>query len=82
MITGKRKAKELLVRYESRHRLDSNRRPKGRKMKRQRLDLYSKMDRTLGSFRTGLNEYIMDITRLRRPDGFKNVAFCPMMRWK
>lgn len=82
MITGKRKAKELLIRYESRHRLDSNRRQTGSKLKRLRIALYTKMDRRLKRLRTGLNEYTLDVVRMRMPKVRFSVPQCPMMRWK
>ena len=82
MITGKRKAKELLIRYESQHRLDSNRRQTGSKLKRLRSQLYTKMDRRLKRLRTGLNEYTLDVVRMRMPKVRFSVPQCPMMRWK
>jgi hypothetical protein len=82
MITGTRKAKELCVRYESQHRLDSNRRQTGKKLKRLRSQLYIKMDRRLSRLRTGLNEYTLDVVRLRMPKVRFSVPQCPMMRWK
>lgn len=76
---GERKQKELLIRYASRH---PDKRPKGRKLKRLRASLYAKMDRKLDNMRSSLNEFTMDVVRMRRPDGFKNCAYSPMMRWK
>jgi hypothetical protein len=44
--------------------------------------LYAKMDRKLDRLRASLNEFIIDVSRMRRPDGLKNCACSPMMRWK
>jgi hypothetical protein len=76
---GCRKQKELYIRYASRH---PDKRPKGRKLKRIRKALYSKMDRKWDKMRSSLNELMIDITRMRRPNGFNCCAMSPMMRWK
>jgi len=82
MITGNRKAKELYIRYTNQHKLDCSKRPTGRKMKRSRLACYVKMDKRLNRLRSGLNEYILDVVRLRMPKVRMSVPMCPMMRWK
>jgi hypothetical protein len=76
---GCRKQKELFIRYASRH---PDKRPKGRKLKPMRKWLYTKMDRKFDRLRSSLNEFILDVVRMRRPDGFKSCAYSPMMRWK
>lgn len=76
---GCRKQKELYIRYASRH---PDKRPKGRKLKPMRMSLYKKMDRKWEKMRSSLNEFIIDIVRLRRPDGQNHCAFSPIMRWK
>lgn len=82
MINGTRKAKEICIRYESEHRLDSNRRRTGSKLNRLRSQLYIKTDRRLKRLRTGLNEYTLDVVRLRMPKVRFSVPQCPMMRWR
>ena len=76
---GVRKQKELYIRYASRH---PDKRLKGRKLKRLRASLYAKMDRRLARLRSGLNEYTLDLVRLRMPKVRFSVPDCPMMRWK
>lgn len=76
---GERKQKELYIRYESRH---PHKRPKGRKLKPMRKWLYDKMDRRWDKMRSSLNEFMIDVSRMRRPDGLKNCAISPMLRWK
>ena len=67
------------IRYNTRH---PAKRPKGRKLKRLRASLYAKMDRRLDRLRSGLNEYTLDLVRLRMPKVRFSVPQCPMMRWK
>ena len=67
------------IRYNTRH---PAKRPKGRKLKRLRASLYAKMDRRLARLRSGLNEYTLDLIRLRMPKVRFSVPDCPMMRWK
>ena len=76
---GCRKQKEMYIRYESRH---PDKRPKGRKLKPMRQGLYRKMDRKLDKMRSSLNEFMVDISRMRRHNGFNCCAVSPMMRWK
>ena len=76
---GERKQKELYIRYASRH---PDKRPKGRKLKPMRKWLYAKMDRKWDKMRSSLNEFLIDVARMRRPDGLNNCAVSPMMRWK
>ena len=76
---GIRKSNELTIRYAMRH---PDKRPKGRKLKPIRKWLYDKMDRKWEKMRTALNEFIIDIARLRRPKGMDHCAYCPMLRWK
>jgi hypothetical protein len=76
---GIRKSNELTIRYAMRH---PDKRPKGRKLKPMRKWLYDKMDRKWERMRTALNEFIIDIARLRRPKVRMTVPDCPMLRWK
>jgi hypothetical protein len=76
---GIRKEKEMYVRYMRKH---SDTRQKGRKLKRLRASLYAKMDMRLARLRSGLNEYILDVVRLRLPTVRFSVPVCPMMRYK
>lgn len=82
MINGTRKAKEIYIRYKSEHRLDSNRRRTGSKLNRLRSQLYTKTDRRLKRLRTGLNEYTLDVVRLRMPKVRFSVPQCPKLRWR
>jgi len=79
MCVGSRKSNELTIRYAMRH---PDKRPKGRKLKPMRKWLYDKMDRKWERMRTALNEFIIDIARLRRPKVRMTVPDCPMLRWK
>ena len=76
---GIRKEKEMYVRYIRQH---HDTRQKGRKLKRLRASLYAKMDMRLARLRSGLNEYILDVVRLRLPTVRFSVPVCPMMRYK
>ena len=76
---GCRKQKEMYIRYESRH---PDKRPKGRKLKPMRKWLYEKMDRKWDKMRSSLNDFIIDVSRMRRPVIRMSVPDCPMMRWK
>lgn len=76
---GPRKQKQSLIYYTMRH---PDKRPKGRKLKRLRASCYAKMDRRLNRLRLALNEYMLDIARLRMPRVRFSVPECPMMRWK
>jgi hypothetical protein len=67
------------VRYSMQH---PAKRPKGRKLKRLRASLYAKMDRRIDRLRSGLNEFTLDLVRLRMPKVRFSVPMCPMMRWK
>ena len=67
------------IQYAIRH---PAKRPIGRKLKRLRASCYAKMDRRLDRLRSGLNEYILDVVRLRMPKVRMSVPDCPMMRWK
>jgi hypothetical protein len=76
---GPRKQKQYLINYNMRH---PDKRPKGRKLKRLRASCYDKMDRRLNRLRLALNEYMLDIARLRMPKVRMSVPDCPRMRWK
>jgi hypothetical protein len=76
---GPRKEKIAYINYSMRH---PDKRPKGRKLKRLRASCYAKMDRRISRLRTGLNEFMLDIARLRMPKVRMSVPDCPMMRWK
>jgi hypothetical protein len=76
---GVRKQKQHLVYYSMKH---PDKRPKGRRLKRLRESCYAKMDRRLDRLRSGLNEYILDVARLRMPKVRMSVPDCPMMRYK
>ena len=67
------------INYSIRH---PYKRPKGRKLKRLRASCYAKMDRRIDRLRSGLNEYTLDLVRLRMPKIRFSVPMCPMMRWK
>jgi hypothetical protein len=79
MFINQRRQNAYTVWYSIKH---PAKRPKGRKLKRLRASCYAKMDRRLNRLRNGLNEYILDIVRLRMPKVRMSVPDCPMMRYK
>ena len=79
MLINQRRENAWSIWYANKH---PAKRPKGRKLKPLRASLYDKMDRRLNRLRTGLNEYTLDVVRLRMPKVRMSVPTCPMMRWK
>ena len=79
LAINQRRQNLLTINYDIRH---PAKRPKGRKLKRLRASLYAKMDRRINRLRSGLNEYTLDLVRLRMPKVRFSVPTCPMMRWK
>jgi hypothetical protein len=78
MIVGKRKEKELGIRW---NRTNRSKEYRGKRVKPLTASLYAKNDREFRRYRCGLNESIVHVVclRLNRP---VDVPMCPMRRWK
>jgi hypothetical protein len=78
MIVGKRKEKELGIRW---NRTNRSKEYRGRRVKPLTASLYAKNEIKYGRMRNGLNESIASVVclRLNRP---VDVPMCPMRRWK
>jgi len=78
MIVGKRKEKELGIRW---NRTNRSKEYRGRRVKPLTASLYAKNDRKYKLYRSGLNEWIVHVYSLRL-NRVTDVPMCPMRRWK